>query len=208
MFLCPIGDLACQERVVMIPMPLPHPPSFLPSCVSQVDYPPLPRPFVHLQNIQSRLSASSDPHYPTPSVSPAAGFLPSSCPLPTWHPPVFCRGPFSPAVAPGNEERWTMKEIDVHWVALPCQAQLCMKVLLAQLCPILLTPWIVTCQASLSMEFSKQEYWSRLPFLSPGDLPNPGIKPRSPELQANCIVWATRLPGVYMRSHYSHNTKK
>ena len=35
----------------------------------------------------------------------------------------------------------------------------------------------------LSMEFSSQEYWSRLPFPSPGDLPNPGIKPRSPALQ-------------------------
>ena len=136
----PVGDLACQERVVMIPMPQPHLPSFLPSCVSQVDYPPLPRPFVHLQNSQSRLSASSDPHYPTPSVSPAVGFLPSSCPLRTWHPLVFCRGPFSPGVTPGNEERWTMKESDVHWVALPCQAQLCMKVLLAQLCPILFNP--------------------------------------------------------------------
>ena len=35
------------------------------------------------------------------------------------------------------------------------------------------TPWIVTCQAPLSMEFSTQEYWSGLPFPSPGDLPNP-----------------------------------
>ena len=38
------------------------------------------------------------------------------------------------------------------------------------------TVWTVACQASLSMEFSRQEYWSGLPFLSPGDLPNPGIK--------------------------------
>ena len=37
----------------------------------------------------------------------------------------------------------------------------------------------VACQASLSMEFSRQEYWSRLPFPSSGDLPNPGIKPVS-----------------------------
>ena len=40
-------------------------------------------------------------------------------------------------------------------------------------------------QAPLSMEFSRQEYWSGLPFPSPGDLPNPGIKPRSPPLQAD-----------------------
>ena len=39
-----------------------------------------------------------------------------------------------------------------------------------------------TCQAPLSMEFSRQEYWSGLPFPSPGDLPDPGIKPASPAL--------------------------
>ena len=38
------------------------------------------------------------------------------------------------------------------------------------------TPWIVAQQAPLFMEFSRQEYWIRLPFPSPGDLPNPGIK--------------------------------
>ena len=37
------------------------------------------------------------------------------------------------------------------------------------------TPWIVACQAPLSMGFSRQEYWSGLPFLSPGDLPNPEL---------------------------------
>jgi len=39
-------------------------------------------------------------------------------------------------------------------------------------------PWTVAHQAPLSMEFSRQEYWSGLPFPSPGDLPNPGIEPR------------------------------
>ena len=43
----------------------------------------------------------------------------------------------------------------------------------------------VACQAPLSMEFSRQEYWSWLPFPSAGDLPNPGIEPRSPVLQAD-----------------------
>ena len=42
-------------------------------------------------------------------------------------------------------------------------------------------------QAPLSMEFSRQEYWSGLPFPSPEDLPNPGIKPGSPALQADCL---------------------
>ena len=41
------------------------------------------------------------------------------------------------------------------------------------------TPWTVTCQAPLSMEFSRQEDWSGLPFPSPGDLPNPGNQPMS-----------------------------
>ena len=44
------------------------------------------------------------------------------------------------------------------------------------------TPWTVAYQASLFMGFSRQEYWSGLPFPSPGDLPNPGIEPRSPAL--------------------------
>ena len=44
------------------------------------------------------------------------------------------------------------------------------------------TPWTVTCQAPLSTGFSRQEYWSGLPFPSPGDLPNPGIEPGSPTL--------------------------
>ena len=44
------------------------------------------------------------------------------------------------------------------------------------------TPWTVAYQAPLSMGFSRQQYWSGLPFPSPGDLPDPGIKPRSPAL--------------------------
>ena len=44
---------------------------------------------------------------------------------------------------------------------------------------LFVTLWIVACQDLLSMEFSRQEYWSGLPFPSPGDLPNPGIKPVS-----------------------------
>ena len=75
---------------------------------------------------------------------------------------------------------------------------------------LFVTPWTVARQAPLSMGFSRQEYWSGLPFPSPGDLPDPGIKPASPALafrdkaatqgltQASCIagrfftIWATR----------------
>ena len=46
------------------------------------------------------------------------------------------------------------------------------------------TPWTVAHQASLSMGFPRQEYWSGFPFPSPGHLPNPGIKPKSPALHA------------------------
>ena len=53
------------------------------------------------------------------------------------------------------------------------------------------TPWTVTCQSPSSMGFSRQRYWSGLPFPSLGDLPDPGIKPSSPTLQADPI-WATR----------------
>ena len=49
------------------------------------------------------------------------------------------------------------------------------------------TPWTVAYQAPPSMGFSRQECWSGLPFLSPGDLPDPGIKPRSPTLQADAL---------------------
>ena len=50
------------------------------------------------------------------------------------------------------------------------------------------TPWIEAHQAPLSMRFSKQGYWSGLPFPSPGDLPNSGIEPGSPALQANSLL--------------------
>ena len=48
-------------------------------------------------------------------------------------------------------------------------------------------PWTVACQAHLSMEFSRQEYWNGLLFPSPGDLPNPGIKPKSLPLQEDSL---------------------
>ena len=59
--------------------------------------------------------------------------------------------------------------------------------LVAKLCPTLVTPLTVAHQASLSMGFSRQEYWSGLPFPSPGYLPNPGIEPGSPALQSDSL---------------------
>ena len=61
------------------------------------------------------------------------------------------------------------------------------------------TPWTVTCQAPLSMQFSRQEHWSGLPFPLPGDLSNLGIEPTSlmsPTLAGgfftNCTTWETQ----------------
>ena len=50
------------------------------------------------------------------------------------------------------------------------------------------TPWIIAYKAPLSMELSRQEYWSGLPFPSPGDLPKPGIEPGSPASQADALL--------------------
>ena len=59
---------------------------------------------------------------------------------------------------------------------------LCVHAQSLQLCHLFATPWTVAHQAPLSMGFSRQEYWSGLPFLSPGDLPNTGMEPTSPAL--------------------------
>ena len=53
---------------------------------------------------------------------------------------------------------------------------------------LFVTPWTVAYQAPLSMGFSRHEYWSGLPFPSSGALPNPGIEPRSPALQADVLT--------------------
>ena len=53
--------------------------------------------------------------------------------------------------------------------------------------PLFATPWTVAYQAPQYMEFSRQDYWSGLPFPSPVDLPNPGIEPGSPAQQADAL---------------------
>ena len=63
---------------------------------------------------------------------------------------------------------------------------------------LFVTPWTVAHQTPPSMEFSRQEYWSGLPFPSPGDLPNPGIKARSPALRTDA------LPSEPPGNHYRH----
>ena len=64
---------------------------------------------------------------------------------------------------------------------------------------LFVTPWTVACKASLSMGFSRQEYWSELPFPRPGELPDPGIKPSSPAspaLQADSLLFEPSVKPV------------
>ena len=62
------------------------------------------------------------------------------------------------------------------------------KVLVAQSCLTLCDPWTVAHQPPLSTAFPRQEYWSGLPFPPPGGLPDPGVKPQSPALQADSLL--------------------
>ena len=75
----------------------------------------------------------------------------------------------------------------VHGIS---QARILVKVKVKSLSRVRLfvTPWTVAYQASPSMGFSRQEYWSGLPFPSPGDLPDPGIEPGSPALEADALT--------------------
>ena len=66
------------------------------------------------------------------------------------------------------------------------------------------TPWTVAYQALTSMRFSRHDYWSGLPFPSPGDLPNPGIKPGSPALQTEALP--SEPPGKLSLTEHSKNS--
>ena len=81
-------------------------------------------------------------------------------------------------------------------MALQCLLCLCVCVPLLGCVQLNRTLWTVACQAPLFIGFSRQEYWSGLPFPSPEDLPNPGIKPKSPAC-ISCI-------GRQVLSHLSH----
>ena len=63
------------------------------------------------------------------------------------------------------------------------------------------TPWIIACQSPLSVEFPRQEYWSGLPFPSPGDLPDPGIEPSSPALQVDTLTYGSYIFNILRNFH-------
>ena len=66
---------------------------------------------------------------------------------------------------------------------------------------LFVTPWTAARQARLSMEFSKQEHWSGVPFLSPGSLPDPGIEPMSPVFPALASGFFTTVPTIYIHAY-------
>ena len=79
-----------------------------------------------------------------------------------------------------------------------------MKVKLLSHVQLFVTPWTVAYQAPLSMGFSRQEYWSGVPFPSPGGLPDPGMEPGSPALQADALP--SEPPGMSINiKPYSFN---
>ena len=92
-----------------------------------------------------------------------------------------------------------------------CQSLSCVR--------LFATPWTLDFQAPLPMGFSRQEYWSGLPFPSPGDLPNPGIEPRSYALQTDSLLCVPSIPllllvtfvfqqlRIYFTYHKSHPFK-
>ena len=69
-----------------------------------------------------------------------------------------------------------------------------------------MTPWIVAQQAPLSMGFSRQEYWSGLPCPPPGDLPNLGMEPGSPALEADSLL--TEHQGSPNNNKYNNYSKR
>ena len=75
-------------------------------------------------------------------------------------------------------------KFNIYWASTVCQWK---KVLVTQWYLTLYDPMVCGPQVSLSMEFSRQEYWSVLPFPLPGDLSNPGIEPTSPALQVDSV---------------------
>ena len=89
-----------------------------------------------------------------------------------WQPtPVFLAWRIAGTGEPGGLPSMRWHRVGQGWSDLAAAAAV------PKLCPTSVIPWTVALQAHLSLGFSRQEYWSGLPFPSPGDHPNPGIKP-------------------------------
>ena len=91
---------------------------------------------------------------------------------------------------PGSTVPGILQARTLEWVTISFSNARKVKVKSLSRVWLLATPWTAAYQAPLSMGFSRQEYWSGLsglPFPSPGDLPDPGIKPESPALQVDFL---------------------
>ena len=130
-------------------------------------------------------SSLPQPPFPVSSQSPNIIFIPLTSK--TRHRalvPGFCR--YSCPCEQGRKIKITNKWLRVFgFLGIQWDQRLHAKSL--SRVRLFVTPWTVAHQAPQSMEFSRQEYWSGLPFPSPGDLPDPGIKPGSPTLQADAL---------------------
>ena len=89
----------------------------------------------------------------------------------------------------GIKPRFLALQMDSFPAEPPGKPFLKYEVLLLSFVRLFASPWTVACQAPLSMEFSRQEYWSGLPCPSPEDLPDPGSEPWSPALQADSLLF-------------------
>jgi len=112
--------------------------------------------------------------------SPTPWVYSNSCPLSQW-----CHPTISSSVVPFSSCLQSFPTSGSFQMSQLFASGVCVKSLSRVWLSAI--PWTVARQAPLSMEFSRQEYWSGLPFPFPGDLPNPDIKPRSPTLQADAL---------------------
>ena len=108
--------------------------------------------------------------------------------------------PLKPAFKIPAQYHWTWSWKEIHtlgWlVSVSSFSRTLRLCLVTQSCPILVTPWTVACQAPLSMGFSRQEYWSGLPFSSPGLFPTQGSN----------LVLLHRRQALYQLSHQGNRT--
>ena len=113
--------------------------------------------------------------------------LPKAC-LPSHSCMSGCRWVITPLYLSGSSRFFLYSSVYSWQLFLISSASVVCSGLVGNSCPILVTPWTEALQVHLSMGFSRQVYWSGLPFPSPEDLPDPGIEHSSPALQADSLL--------------------
>ena len=100
-----------------------------------------------------------------------------------WKLPARKNYILGPRMTEWDQSLLRCSHLRIPWLTILC---VCVCVLFSRVW-LFTTPWTVAYQAPLSMGFPRQEHWSELPCRPPGDLPDPGIKPRSPAFQADSL---------------------